>query len=67
MTRGTSQPFFCGRRKSMNEIQQVMILMPPALAAACAKVAKEKMTSRSCWVRQLIVAALKQEAQRDAA
>jgi hypothetical protein len=51
----------------MNSEVQMVILVPHALAAAAAKIAQEKMASRSCWVRQLIVAALKQEAQQDAA
>jgi hypothetical protein len=45
---------------------QMVVLVPPALAAAAAKIAQEKMTSRSSWVRQLIAAALKREAQQDA-
>jgi hypothetical protein len=51
----------------MNSEVQMVILVPQALAAACAKVAREKMTSRSCWVRQTLVDALKREAQQDAA
>ena len=50
----------------MNEVQ-IVVLVPQALAAAAAKVAREKMTSRSCWIRQLITSALKDEAQQDAA
>ena len=50
----------------MNEVQ-IVVLVPQALAAAAAKVAREKMTSRSCWVRQTLVDALKREALQDAA
>jgi metal-responsive CopG/Arc/MetJ family transcriptional regulator len=45
--------------KSMNEIQQVMVLMPAALASEAAAIAKQKMTSRSCWIRQLLADAVK--------
>ena len=51
----------------MNSEVQIVVLVPAAVAAACTKIAREQMQSRSCWVRQLIGAALKQEAQRDAA
>jgi metal-responsive CopG/Arc/MetJ family transcriptional regulator len=53
----------------MSDVQkiQMVILMPPALADAAAKLAAEKLTSRSTWVRQLIQAALKKEAAQDAA
>jgi hypothetical protein len=43
----------------MNEIQQVMVLMPAALASEAAAIAKQKMTSRSCWIRQLLADAVK--------
>jgi hypothetical protein len=47
----------------MSDVQkiQMVILMPPALADAAAKLAAEKLTSRSTWVRQLIARAIKEE------
>jgi hypothetical protein len=57
------------RRNEMSDVQkiQMVILMPPSLADACAKIAAEKLTSRSTWVRQLIAAAIKKESSQDAA
>lgn len=51
----------------MNSEVQIVVLVPAAVAAACTKLAKEQMTSRSCWVRQLIGAAIKKESSQDAA